>query len=188
MFGKTFFLELGGYDSDFFRMGVENCFSYKLFREGYLVNYFPQSTIIHRPHKYGRNFEIITFYSFRNRLTANWRYLPILPAFFLSLFDFILVLGKSLRNFKVLRGFLKGLIAFFIKLPKILLKERNPMKQEAFSKWAYSRHYFIQKEKDYEMLPNKYSLIKFCLMELNTRVLRRLGWKRAFIYLRKNNV
>lgn len=175
---KQQFLDLGGYDSDFFRMMVENAYAYRVFQARGVIRYYPAVTIIHRPHSFGRNFRVISYYSTRNKLLGVWRYLPLSAALVFTGFELPARFCYALRSPARMLGFFQGVTAFLAKLPRCLLRERKAMDREAFSKWAFSRHYLIRSLNEFHRLPTHYSLLRFALMGLKLGLGRRFGWRR----------
>lgn len=178
------FLRLGGYDPDFFRMNVELAYAYRIFNDNSIIQYCPRATIIHRPHRFGRNFMVITYYSHRNRLLGNWRYMPVRASILISALDMVAGFINNVRQPSRLVGFLLGTIWALIKLPKCVLRERRPMSKGAFSVWGHCRHYVMKSTADLELIPARYGFGQFMWLELGVRVLRKFGWKRQHPYLR----
>jgi GT2 family glycosyltransferase len=172
------FLHLGGYDRDLFRMRVEQNFSYKVFDAGLFIEYYPRVSIIHRPHSFGRNYRVITYYYTRNCLLSLWRYTPYPVAICTSVFEIISGFLWSLRGPARMLGFCQGLAEMVLRLPGCLLKERRPMGPVGFSHWAHCRHYFIRSLDECRRLPARYPFVRFAVMELKLRVLSHLGWSR----------
>ncbi len=175
---KQTFLDLGGYDGDFFRMGVENAFAYRAFGAGLLLRYLPAATLVHRPHSAGRNHRVITYYSFRNKLLGSWRYLPAGPALVMTALDVLIYGARSLRSPGRFVGMLHALLGALWRLPRSVTVLRKPMGRDGFSRWAHARHHVIRSEAEFDAMPDRYSTCLFALMELKTRVLRHVGWSR----------
>ncbi len=176
---KQQFLDLGGYDGDFFRMNVENAFSYRVFQAGCAICYYPAVTIIHRPHAFGRNVRVISFYNTRNKLLGIWRYLPLPAALVCTGLELPAAFCHALRSPARMIGFLHGVTAFAARLPRCLWCQRKPITPQAFSRWAYARHYVIRSLDEFRVLPTRYSYVRFALMELELGLRRRLGRPRS---------
>ena len=173
------FLDIGGYDGDFFRMTVEHAYSYKVFNAESLICYYPKATIIHRPHSFGRNYRTISFYSTRNKLLGIWRYMPAHVALVYTIFELTGRLTHNLRSPSRLAGFLQGVAALVRKLPRCLLRERRPMGRAAFARWGYARHYLIRSTDEFHRLPDHYPFWKFVTMDAKLALMRRLGRPRT---------
>jgi len=175
---KQSFLDLGGYDGDFFRMKVERAFAYRAYGAGLCVCYLPRATIVHRPHRFGRNVRVITYYSHRNNLLGIWRYMPAGAAVVLTALECVTRLLRSIRSPSRLIGYVQATAAAAYRLPRCLLAQRRPVSAAGFSRWAYAHHYLIRSLDELGRLPDRYPLWKFCWMELKVRFLRHLGWSR----------
>lgn len=183
---KKQFLEIGGYDSDFFRMSVEHALSYRAFGAGLLIRYLPHVTIIHRPHRFGRNDRIITKYSARNKLLGIARYLPWKIAVPVAFLDTIGYLRHAVRRPAAFVGLVQGILGFLWRLPRCCWRERAPIGANGVSRWAHARHYIIRHPQEYQGVPSRYPFLRFLAMELRTRVLRYLGWSRDRPFLPKD--
>jgi hypothetical protein len=163
------FLELGGYDSDYFRFRVERSFAERCFRAGVYVCYQPAVTIIHRPHQFGRNHRVMYFYRHRNGLLGVWRYHPIGSAIFHSIEESVMRLGLCIRQRSLSRfiGLVQGTLSALWRMPRSLFVLRRPMGTAAFSRWAHARHYLIESLDDFERVPQRYPLLRFMRMELD---------------------
>jgi GT2 family glycosyltransferase len=171
------FLECQGYDKEFFRMNVENDFSYRLFDHGYCICYCPAVTIIHRPHSQGRNMEVIAYYSLRNKIWGFWRNLPWQWAFFCTMLELPMSFGRSVKQ-KVVVSWLKALKDAFLGLIR-RRKLRRPISLQALGLWVLARHSVLEWTGRIPQAP-QVSLRKFAEMEIRSRILFRLGlWKRA---------
>lgn len=177
------FLKLGGYDGDFFRMGVENAFSYRVFNANEAIHYYPNVTIIHRPHSYGRNFRVINFYSTRNSLLGFWRYLPVPAAMVCTALELAAYFFHALRSPARMFGFMQGVAAFLLLIPSRVAGRRRPISRAGFSRWAYSKHYLIRSWDEYCSLPEHYSYFQFVRMELELGIRRRIGKPRVQPFL-----
>jgi hypothetical protein len=177
------FLEIGGYDPDFFRMAVENAFSYKVFRAGSWIEYDPSVTLVHRPHQFGRNFRVIAYYGTRNCLLGYWRYLPLGAAAYLTCLEMVARPLGAIPCPDRFVGVLCGLAAAIWRIPKCLLRERRPMDRPAFSRWAHCRHYLVRSIEDRRRIPDRYPFGEFMAMEFKVRFLRRIGWSRSHLFI-----
>ena len=180
---KRQFLEMGGYDGDFFRMSVERAFSYRVFDASSAIRYYPAVTIIHRPHGYGRNFRVISFYMTRNFLLGYWRYLPFPAALICTTLELAAWFCHALRSPARMIGFLQGVLAFVVLMPWRVWGRRKPISRAGFSRWAHSKHYLIRSLEEYRALPERYGYLRFIAMEVMLGLRRRIGRPRPDPFL-----
>jgi GT2 family glycosyltransferase len=173
---KDVFLKCDGYDKEFFRMNVENDFSYRLYDYGYCICYCPAVTIIHRPHRQGRTMEVIAYYSLRNKLWGFWRNLPWQWAFFCTMLELPMSFGRAVGQ-KVVVSWLKAMKDAFLGLIR-RRKIRRPISLQALGLWVLASHSVLEWTGKIPEAPPA-SLRKFAEMEIKSRILFRLGiWQR----------
>ena len=161
---KSAFLECEGYDKDFFRMGVENDLSFRLYDKGYQIVYYPECSVIHKPASYGRNRKVIAYYSLRNRMLGEWKHYPtclLIPAFAMDVaFNF----SRSVLD-KTFLSFTNSVIDF---AKMAVCKKRTPISDEAFKQWGFAKHHVVTDPSVFGHI--KYSKVKFLRDEISIRL------------------
>lgn len=173
---KNLFIECGGYDKEYFRMNVENDLSYRIYNKGFCICYYPEVTIIHRPHKYGRNYSVITYYSLRNKLWGFWRNLPFAWAIVCTMIELPMGFLRAVQKRVVLSWF-KAVWHALKALPG-RRKLRKPISQKGINLWAFCCHHIVEWKGKIPEVP-EYNLREYTIMEIKTRILSRFNlWKR----------
>lgn len=173
---KDLFLACGGYDTSYFRMQVENDFSYRIYDSGHYICYNPEVTVIHRPHAHGRNNEVIMYYSIRNKFWGYWRNLPLSWAMASTAIELPMSFLRAVKK-RTLKSWFRAIISTFTAMPRRRAL-RKPMSQTGLSAWASARHYIIEWDTEIIYI-SKYSLRRFFWMEIKTRILSQMGvWRR----------
>jgi len=123
---KQAFLEAGMLPGHFFYGTEERDFTLRAFRKGYTVMVFDGAVLLHK--KGIQKSQNKRFYAFhyRNRLFTIWRNLPNGPAWSESLLTLSAGFLGSLKTGNFF-PFLRGTVEGFLRLPRILFSEREPL-------------------------------------------------------------
>jgi len=121
---KNVFLDIGGYDEDFFIYGNEEELSVRILERGYKIKYFPEIKAFHKGGhpKYNRP-EIFMQFITAHTLWYFWKYFPLKFAAYYTLKDTYLKTRRALGQ-RTIKYFIKGLSIGFLGLPKILRKRK----------------------------------------------------------------
>lgn len=135
---RDLFLACGGYDTEYFRMNVEDDLAFRIFNQDASICYFPEVQIVHRPHPSGRDPRVMTYYSIRNKFWGLWRNLPVAWALGMMLVELPLSAARALR-----RGapgvWLKAVWDSLRGLPR-RQPLRKPISRKALKRWAACYH------------------------------------------------
>lgn len=128
---KDIFLQLGGFDSDYFMYIEEWDFGYRLWLAGFKNLYVPTSIVYH---KMGDGFKfkvkpLLVYNEEKNRLITivkDFEWLNVLKGLSISFFYAVYRELFYLKNadFELLRSILKGQIDFLRELPRTLQKRK----------------------------------------------------------------
>lgn len=173
---RSLFMACGGYDNDFFRMNVENDFSYRVYSSGFCVCYYPDVTVIHRPHKSGRDYNAIMYFSLRNKLWGFWRNLPLSWAIMFTLLELPMGFLRAIQEGSI-RAWFRAVKDAIMAMPR-RSHLHKPISPSGLNIWSTVSHYIVLWQGNIPKCPD-YSLGSCFMMEVNTRILARLGlWKR----------
>lgn len=152
---RKLYIEAGGLDSSFFAHQEEIDLCWRIINNGYKIACIPESIVFHlggaslnkvNPQK--------TFLNFRNNLIMLLKNLPTshLPLILIRLILDGLAGIKFISEGKISHAFaiLKGHFSFYLKIPRILIKRKNPKKIKA--NIQYKKSIII----DYYLLRKKY--------------------------------
>jgi len=128
---KQTFLEAGMLPGHFFYGTEERDFALRAFKKGYKVMVFNGAILLHK--KGIQRHQNKRFYSFhyRNRLFQIWRNLPSGPALLETLLTLSAGFFASLYTGNFF-PFLRGTVGGFLRLPRIILSEREPLTLEEY--------------------------------------------------------
>lgn len=135
---KQAFLEVGMLPGYFFYGTEERDLALRLFKKGYAVMVFDGAILLHK--KGIEEPQNRRFYAFhyRNRLFTIWRNLPIGSAWLESLLTVSAGFFGSLKTSNLF-PFLWGTVRGFLRLPRILLSEREPLTSQEYDAFKERR-------------------------------------------------
>ena len=135
---KDYFLKVGMFPDYFFYSNEENDLSLRLIKCGFEILHCNFSIMFHYKSPVQRPNYRKTFYYYRNKQYEIWRNLPFGPAVRESI---IVVIGGFIRTIFT-RNFLpfcNGTVLAFIKLPYIIINEREPLSLKQYQKYFQLR-------------------------------------------------
>lgn len=168
---RDLFINCKGYDKGFFRMNVENDLSFRIYNSGYYICYYPDATIIHRPHSQGRDYNVIMYYSIRNKLWGFWKNLPFSWAFICTSIELPMAFLRTVQRRTFKSWFFSVKDAFTGLYHRRHL--RKAISSEGLNIWAFLCHNVVEWEDKIPEIP-PYSLTHFIINEIKFRILSRL--------------
>lgn len=138
---RCVFEDIGNWPARYFRQSVGRQMSLRILDAGYDILYCPKSIMYHKHSPLAdmsrdRIEKDKCFYRVRNELWIAWTYLPFGRAILESLIKLAYYPFASLRT-GALFHCLRGIAAAFRVLPRIITRERTPVKPETLTKRDY---------------------------------------------------
>lgn len=133
-------IEVGMLPEHFFYCGEEWDLSYRLIKAGYKILEHNNTILLHwNLPKYRKENPKFFFYYFRNRHFRVWRNLPLSCCLIESIY--VIFTGPwRARCPSNIRAFLKGTLSAFLKLPEVIMFERQPMALRQYLGYRWLNH------------------------------------------------
>jgi len=138
---RDVFEDAGRWSAHYFRAHVGKDLSFRIIDGGHNITYLPSAIVYHKESPLD-NFSRQQierekmFYMMRNQLWIVWKYLPLPRAGAESVVKIAYYFVNSIRSGSFF-PYLRGLVAAFITMPRIFLKERKPVSKSTLSKIDY---------------------------------------------------
>jgi len=127
--------EVGFYPEEYFLYENERDLCTRIINAGYKVKYFTDVIGYHMVADEGRTSERLVFFSTRNLIWYNWKYLPCLTAATRTASILLRNAAAAIRS-RAFRMYLKPLVVALVGLP-VILKMRRVVKREYLDKILY---------------------------------------------------